>query len=118
MRTFPAQDLRNAVLLVQVALLVDLVQQTALAVPAGDRLEVLHALLPRADVAHLDDDERVLVGGAGGEQHVRVQLARRAFDAVAEVLDERGRGGAVEAAASSAKYVKCDSEREEECMTY
>lgn len=93
-----ADDLRDAVLLVQVALLVDLVEETALAVPAGDGVEELDALLLRAGVAHLDDDKRVLVGRAGGEQHVGVELARGALDAVAEVLDQRGGRRAVEAA--------------------
>ena len=101
--TLSPQHLRNTILLVQEALLVHLVQQAALPIPARDRLQVLHALRLRADVAHLDHDERVLVRGPGGEQDVCVELARAALDAVAEVLDQRGRCRAVEAAAVSPK---------------
>lgn len=96
--TLPTQDLRDAVLLMQEAFLVHLVQEAALAVPGREREEVFLSLLLRADVAHLHYDERVLPLGPGGEEYVCVQLARGALDTVAEVFDERGGGGAVEAA--------------------
>lgn len=101
-------------MLAQVALLVDFVQQTALAIPALDRVEVLHASLPRADVAHLDDDERVLVCGPSREEHVCVQLPRRALNAITEVLDQRGRGRPMEATANiSNQYIAAVSGPEE-----
>ena len=114
-RTFASEDLCDAVLLVQETLLIDLVQKTALAVPARDRLEELEALLLRADVAHLDHDERVLVRGPGGEEHVRVELAWGAFDAVAEVLDERGCCCAVEAAVGASVSTAAEEKPGQRC---
>jgi hypothetical protein len=78
-----AQHLGDAVLLGEEHLLADLVQEVRLAVPARER---------EPGVVDLDDDERVLVGGTGGEDRIRVELARCAFDAVAVVLEQLGRG--------------------------
>jgi hypothetical protein len=84
--------------LVQERLLVHLVEQAALAGPRAERLEVLKALFLRADVAHLDYDERVLVCRAGGEKDVCVKLARCALDTITEVPQKRRCSRTVEAA--------------------
>lgn len=102
-RTFSAQDLRNTVLLLQETLLVHLVQQTPLAVPAQDRIQKLLTVLLRAKIAHLNHDQRVLVCRSGRQENISIQLPRHAFDAVAEVLDQRGRRRAVEAAVAGSK---------------
>ena len=75
----------------QETLLVDFVEQARLTVPRRYRSQIFSALFLGSDIAHLDDDERVLSRGTGCEQDVGVQLARGALDAVAEVFDERGR---------------------------
>lgn len=98
-RTLSAEDLCDAVLLVEEALLVHLVQQAALAVPARDRLGVLDTALARARVAHLDHHERVLIRRPRSEEYVCVEFARSILDAVAEVLDQRWRRRTVEPAA-------------------
>jgi hypothetical protein len=46
----------------------------------------------------LDRHDGPFVRRADGEEEVGVELARGTFDTVAEVLDEGGSGGAVEAA--------------------
>lgn len=71
-RAFSSQNLRYAVLLVEVALLVYLVEQAALAIPTGDCVEVFNTLFFRPDIAHLDDDQRILVFGPRRQQDVRV----------------------------------------------
>jgi len=64
------QVLRDAILLVQERLLVHLVEQTALASPRGERLEVFYTLLLWPDITHLDHHERVLVRRAGDKKYV------------------------------------------------
>ncbi len=54
--TFSAENLCDAVLLMKEALLVDLVEEAALAIPGGYGSKVLLTLLFRTNVAHLDDD--------------------------------------------------------------
>lgn len=110
-RTLRAQHLRDALLLVYEALLIHLVQQALLAAPRRDRVEVLLAARARPDEADLHDHERVLVRGARREQHVGVQLARRALDAVAEVPDERPGGRAVEATGGEGEGVNAGEAR-------
>lgn len=86
------------------ALLVDLVEEATLAIPGGYGGEVLLSLLFRTNVAHLDNYQRILAGGTGGEDYIRIQLAGRTLDAVAEVLDERRSSGFVEAAVRMSQY--------------
>jgi hypothetical protein len=92
--------LRDAVLLVEKALFIHLIQEATLALPGRERKEIFLALLLRPNVTHLDNDKGVLAFGAGREEYVRIQLARRAFHTIAEVPDERGSGSAVEATAT------------------
>ena len=73
----------------QETLFVDLVEQALLAVPGRYRSEVFLAFFFGSDVAHLNYDKGILSCGTGREQDVGVQFARGAFDAVAEVFDER-----------------------------
>src|SRR6267154_612196 len=93
-----AEHLRDAVLLDQKRLLVHLLEQAVFASPRAERLEVLHSLLLRPNVAHLDYDERVLVRWAGSKKHVCVKLARCPLDTIAEMPQKRGCRSAVEAA--------------------
>jgi hypothetical protein len=91
-QTFRPQNLGDAILLVQKRLLVHLVQQTTLAIPAGDRLQVLHSLLLRPNITHLYHDQGILVRGSSGEEHIRIELPGCLLHTVTEVLDQR-RGG-------------------------
>jgi hypothetical protein len=96
-RTFSTENLGDAVLLVKETFLVHFIEQAALAVPRGERQKIFLSLFFGPNVAHLDYNERVFALGSGREEDVRVKLAWSAFDAVAEVPDERRGGGAVEA---------------------
>lgn len=51
------------------------------------------------NIAHLNDDERVLVRRSGSEQNIGVELTRCAFDAVTEMFDKRRGSCAVKTAA-------------------
>ena len=73
--------------MVQEALLVDLVEQALLAVPAGDRVQVFLTFFLRPKVAHLDHDERVLIRRSGSKEYIGIQLTRYTFDTVAEMFD-------------------------------
>ena len=60
--TFSSKNLGNAILLIQEPLLMDFVEQAFLAVPGRKKRKKLLTLFFRADVAHLNHDERVLPG--------------------------------------------------------
>lgn len=90
--------MRDAILLEQVALLVDFIQQAPFAVPAGYRLQIRLAILLSSKVTKLDDDKRILISRAGGKKNVGVELAWGAFNTVSEMFDERCGGGAMETA--------------------
>lgn len=55
--TFPPQNLRDTILLMQKTLLVDLIKKTPLSIPRRNCREVFLALLFRAHIAHLHDYE-------------------------------------------------------------
>lgn len=59
-RTFATQHLRHAILLVEEAFLVYLIQQAPFAIPRGDGLEILLALFLRPQVTQLNNDQRIL----------------------------------------------------------
>lgn len=85
-------------------LLVDLVEEATLAIPGRYGSEVLLSLLFWTNVAHLDNDQRILAGGTGGEDYICIQLAGCTLDAVAEVFYERRRSGFVKAAVRMSLY--------------
>jgi hypothetical protein len=94
--TFSAQNLRNTILLMQEALLVDFIKQAPFPIPGRDGSQVLLTFLFRPDVAHLDNNEGVFAGWARGEENVSVEFAGSAFNAVPEVFDEGRSGCSVE----------------------
>ena len=56
LQTSRPQNLGDAILLVQKRFLVHFVQQTALPVPARDRMQIFQSLFPRPDITHLYHD--------------------------------------------------------------
>lgn len=97
-RTFPTENLRDAVLLVEETLLVHLIKQAAFAVPRGERQKIFLSFFFGPDVAHLHYNEGVFALGPGRQEDVRIKFARSALDAVAEMPDKGRSGSAVEAA--------------------
>lgn len=96
-RTIASQDLRDTVLLMQERLLVHFIEQATFTVPGGNGLKKFLSLYFRPNIAHLDDDEGVLTFRSRREENIGIELPRRAFDTVTEMLDERRRSGSVEA---------------------
>lgn len=81
----------------QEALLVHLVEQAGIARPGRDSSQELLALLPRSDIADLNDNKRVFALRPSGKDTICVQLSRSPFDAIAEMFEEGRCSCAVEA---------------------
>ena len=88
LQTSRPQNLGDAILLVQKRLLVHLVQQTGLAIPARDRLQVLQSFFLWPDITHLYHHQGILVRGSSGEKHVGIELPGCLLHTVTEVLDQ------------------------------
>ena len=88
MLTFRPQNLSDTILLIQERFLVHLVQQTTLAIPAGDCLQILHSLLLWPNIAHLYHNEGILARRSSGEEHICIKFPRRLLYTITEMPDQ------------------------------